>query len=52
MSRTAYVVLIGVLVVFSTLLLVSQSDESIISFIAIVGYAFAALLAFKALRGK
>ncbi|MFE0726034.1 hypothetical protein ACFW4Q_31215 [Streptomyces rochei] len=44
--------LIGILVVFSTLLLVSRSDQSVVYFIAIVGYALAALLAFQALRGK
>lgn len=52
MSRTASLVLIGVLVVFSTLLLVSQSDQDVIYFIAIVGYALAALLAFQATRKK
>jgi hypothetical protein len=52
MSRTAYIVLIAVLVVFSSLLLVSQSDQDVVYFIAIVGYALAGLLAFQALRKK
>jgi len=45
-------VLIGILLVFSTLLLLSQSDQDVIYFIAIVGYALAALLAFQAWRTK